>query len=178
MHLLLTHKLLAHIYYVKVEGWTTQYPKLSKICPQRLFVPHRTLSHRRQGLLSHRGQGLPQRLTLSPKPISFIAHLISRGSQTTCNRNFGYHDSCTHWIGFKGLLCQILDLWKDSNLSLNSKASSWIQTYLIWIQIVLGLDFKNLDLNHWSKVQILIFETFKSWFELQNPLNQFKSTVK
>jgi hypothetical protein len=103
---------------VKVEGLSTQYPKLSNYVHGGNFVQHKTLSHwrqkgivqqntllsnisqkllsnRRQMLLSNRRQMLTQSLTLSPKSISSNTHLIKRGSQTACNCKLDYHESCT-----------------------------------------------------------------------------------
>jgi hypothetical protein len=59
----------------------------------------RLLSNRRWRLLSNGRQRLTQSLTLSPKSIPTIIHLISRGSQTVCNRKLSYQDSCTLYKG-------------------------------------------------------------------------------
>jgi hypothetical protein len=76
MHLYLTHRLLAHIYYVKVASWSYPLSLFTTKCdPQRGSIDHMT----------------PHRLDQN--------HLVKRGSQTACNHKHDYHDSCTHYKG-------------------------------------------------------------------------------
>jgi hypothetical protein len=50
-------------------------------------------------IVEHRTKVNTKSHTLT-KPIPSNTHLIERGSQTTCNRKLGYHDSCTLYRGW------------------------------------------------------------------------------
>jgi hypothetical protein len=88
-HLYMTHKLLAPTYRVQVAG--LGYPLNSittKRDPQMGSIDHTTS----QNYTKNHVDPIPCHNHAKTIPNPSI--LIERGSQTSCNRKLGYHDSC------------------------------------------------------------------------------------